>query len=129
MLLSSPKFTNFVTISDKNNWDLLYFHKKVHKKTLYLLKVIQNPPPPWLNVVSTLKKPREAVKTKNEQPICNKHWIRGEGRRVSQFLSLIVDQHLLILTVMKLLFSHLLLVLIIVVEDIKLLIHMLEFVF
>ena len=30
----------------KNNWDSLYFHKKIHKKTLDLLKVTQNPPPP-----------------------------------------------------------------------------------
>ena len=91
MLPSSPKFTNFVTISDKNNWDSLYFHKKVHKKTLELHKVTQNPPSHWLNVVPSLKKPRKVVKTRNEQPICNQHWMRGEGVRVSQFLPLTVD--------------------------------------
>ena len=78
------------TSSDKNNWDSLYFHKKIHKKTLGLLKVTQNPPSPWLNVVPSLKKPCKAMKTRNEQPICNQHWIRGQGRRVSQFLWLIV---------------------------------------
>ena len=67
------------------------FIKKVHKKTLDLLKITQNPPSPWLDVVPSLKKPCEVVKTRNELPICNQHWIRGRGRRVSQFLSLIVD--------------------------------------
>ena len=66
--------------------------KKVHKKTLELHKVTQNPPSHWLNVVPSLKKPRKVVKTRNEQPICNQHWMRGEGVRVSQFLSLIVDR-------------------------------------
>ena len=37
MLLASPKFTNFVRISDKRNWDSQYFHKKVHKEILDLL--------------------------------------------------------------------------------------------
>ena len=67
VLLSSPKFNNFMTMSDKNNWDSLYFHKKVYKNTLDLLKVTQNPPSPWLNVVSSLKKPCQAVETRNEQ--------------------------------------------------------------
>ena len=30
------------------------------------------------------------MKTRNEQPIWNQHWIKGEGRWVSQFLSLIL---------------------------------------
>ena len=49
------------------------FIKKVHQKTLELLKVTQNPPSLWLNVVSSLKKPWEVVKTRNEPPICNQH--------------------------------------------------------
>ena len=63
MLLSSPKFTNFVTIIDKNNWDSLYFHKKV-QTCLKLHKIL---PPPWLNVVPSLKKPCQAVEIRNEQ--------------------------------------------------------------
>ena len=92
MLLFSVKFTNFVIISDKNNWYSPYFHKNLHKKTLDLVKVTQNPPPLWINVVQSLKKPCETVKTRNEQEICNQHWIRGEGERVRalQLLSLIL---------------------------------------
>ena len=82
----------WATISDKNNWDSLYFHKKVPKKTLDLLKVTQNPSSPWLNAPPSLKKPCEAAKTRNELPICNQHWIRGKGRRVLQFLSLPVSK-------------------------------------
>ena len=78
MLLFSPKFTNFVTISDKNNSDSLYFHKKVHKKILELLKVTQNSPSTWLNVVPSLKKPcshagsEEYKWAANLQPTLNK---------------------------------------------------------
>ena len=91
MLLSSPKFTTFTQIHDKNNWDSLYFYKKVHKKTFDLLKITQNSPSPWLNDVRSLKKPCDAVKTRNELPICNQRWIREEGRRISHFLLLIAD--------------------------------------
>ena len=57
-VISSPKFTNFVTISDKNNCDSLYSQKKVHKKTLDLLKVTQNPPFP---LTQCCAKPEEAM--------------------------------------------------------------------
>ena len=66
------------------------FIKKSTKKTLDLHKITQNPPSLWLNVVSSLKKPCHAVKTRNELPVSKQHWLRGEGTRVSQFLSLIV---------------------------------------
>ena len=66
------------------------FIKKSTKKTLDLLKITQNPPSPWLNVVSSLKKPCHAVKTRNVLPISKQRWLRGEGTRVSLFLSLIV---------------------------------------
>ena len=32
------------------------------------------------------------LKGRNEQPICNQHWIMGDGMRVSQFLLLIVGK-------------------------------------
>ena len=52
------------TISDKNNWDSLYFHKKVHKKTLDLLKVTQNPPFP---LTQCCAKPEEAMPGSGDQ--------------------------------------------------------------
>ena len=64
-MLSLPKFPNFVIITDKSNWDSLYFYKKVHKKTLDLLKVTQSPPSSWLKDAPRLKKPCEAVKARN----------------------------------------------------------------
>ena len=57
-VISSPKFTNVETISDKNNWDSLYFHKKVNKKTLGLVKVTQNPTFP---LTQCCTKPEEAM--------------------------------------------------------------------
>ena len=57
-VITSAKFTNFVTISDKNNRDSLYFHKKAHKKTLDLLKVIKNPP---FSLTQRCAKPEEAL--------------------------------------------------------------------
>ena len=46
------------TISDKNNWESLYFYKKVHQKTLDLLKVTLNLPSPWLNAVLSNWRPK-----------------------------------------------------------------------
>ena len=57
-VITSPKFTNFVTIGDKNNGDSLYFSKKVHKKTLDLLRVTQKPP---FSLTQCCAKPEEAL--------------------------------------------------------------------
>ena len=64
MLLSSQKFTNFVTLSEKNNWNSLYFHKKVYKKTLDLHKVTQNPP---FSLIQCCAKPEEATPGSGDQ--------------------------------------------------------------
>ena len=67
MFLSSPKSTNFMTISDKKIIETHYaFIKKFHKKTIDFLKITQNHPSPWLSVVLGLKKPCKAVKNRNE---------------------------------------------------------------
>ena len=91
MLFSSTNFTNFVTISDKNNWDSLYFHEIVYKKTLSLLKVTQNQSPNSMSCWAWGSHAREWRPEMSRQ-ISNQHWIRGEGVRVLQFLSLIVGE-------------------------------------
>ena len=50
------------------------FIKKFTKKTFDLVKVIQNCPSPWPNVVLSLKKPCEAVKSRNGKIICKQHF-------------------------------------------------------
>ena len=55
---------NQPTISDKNNRDSLYFQKKVHKKTLDLLKVTQNLPFP---LTQCCAKPEEAMPSSQDQ--------------------------------------------------------------
>ena len=91
MLFSSTNFTNFVTISYKNNWESLYFHKIVCKKTLNLLKVTQNQSPDSMSCWAWGSHVRQWIPEMSRQ-ICNQHWIRGEGVRVLQFLSLIVGE-------------------------------------
>ena len=73
-VISSPKFTDFVTISNKNNCDSLYFHKKVHKKTLDLLKFTQNPPFPLTQCPQC-----QAAKTRNEQTNLQPTLNKGRG--------------------------------------------------
>ena len=79
---------NSSTISDKNNWHSLYFHKKVYKKTLDLLKVTQNSPYPWLDIVPSLKKTCQAEEIRNEQtdlqPTLNKG---GGGASLTIFVT------------------------------------------
>ena len=81
------------TISEKSFWDSLYFHKTVYKKILDLLKVTQNPPS---SLTQCCTKPGRSHarqwRPQMSRHICNQHWIRGEGVRVSQFLSLIVSK-------------------------------------
>ena len=52
------KREELATVSDRNNRDSLYFHKKVQKKTLDLLKVTQNPNFP---LTQSCSKPEEAM--------------------------------------------------------------------
>ena len=50
------------------------FIKKFTKKTFDLIKVIRNCPSPWPNVVLSLKKPCEAVKSRNGKIVCKQHF-------------------------------------------------------
>ena len=50
------------------------FIKKFSKKTFDLIKVIRNCPSPWPNVMLSLKKPCEAVKSRNGKIICKQHF-------------------------------------------------------
>ena len=69
---------------------MLYF-SKFKKKYLIYLNIPKTAPVPWPNKVSSLKKLVKTVLTRNDQQICNQHWITREIMRVTQFLSLIAD--------------------------------------
>ena len=63
------------TVSHKNYWDLLSFHEKVF---FVRQKMLDFPPPSWLNVVPSLEIYARQWWPGMTKQTCNQHWIRGQ---------------------------------------------------